>query len=183
MPLEYGLIAYVDDPLAEFIASLRRDLQPEDVQAMGHISVLPPRPLRGDEAGALEFLEERCQAVQPFEVALGEVENFIPRTPTVFIRVAQGAYRMRELHDRLNASAFEFNEPFPYMPHLTIFRMEDEGRAQAAMSLAQRRWAEYAGPRRVLIDQLVFVRGSRQHGWADIAPVRLGRRLAPAGAP
>ena len=33
---------------------------------------------------------------------MGDVETFLPLTPTVFIRVARGAYRMRELHDRMN---------------------------------------------------------------------------------
>ena len=45
-------------------------------------------------------------------------------TPTVFIRVAHAAYRMRELHDRVNVEALRSPEQWPYMPHLTIFRMD-----------------------------------------------------------
>ncbi len=179
-PLEYGLIAYVTNPVGEFVTRLRHHLQPEEAAARPHLSLLPPRLLRGAQAEALELIEEHCQAVQPFEISLGDVESFIPRTPTVFLRVAHGAYRMRELHDRLNNGALQYDENFPYMPHLTIFRMDEVARAQQALLAAQQRWAEYEGTRRVLIDQLTFVRGSREDGWTDIAPVPLGRRLAPA---
>ena len=178
--IEHALIAYVTSPVGDLITALRRELHPEEANAGPHLSLLPPRPLQGEEAAALEMIEERCQAVQPFEVTLGDVENFIPRTPTVFVRVAHGAYRMRELHDRLNINGLQFDEPFPYMPHLTIFRMDDPARAVAAMRIAQQRWADYRDTRSVLIDQLTFVRGSRENGWTDIAPVPLGRRLAPA---
>jgi 2'-5' RNA ligase len=179
-PADYGLIAYVTGPLADFIIRLRQQLHPEDAASRPHLSLLPPRAVRGTEAEALELIEEKCQAVQPFEISLGDVESFVPRTPTVFLRVAHGAYRMRELHDRLNTGPLEYDENFPYMPHLTIFRMDDPARAAAGLQIAQQRWAEYRDTRRILIEQLTFVRGSREAGWADIAPVPLGRRLAPA---
>jgi len=179
-PLEHGLIAYVHTPLAEFIARLRHELYPGDSLDRAHISVLPPRSLAGSESEALELIADRCADVQPFEIGLGDVESFVPRTPTVFLRVVHGAYRMRELHDRLNAGILQFDEPFPYMPHLTIFRFDDPTQAEAVLRIAQQRWQAYRDARRVLIEQLTFVRGSRQDGWTDIAPVPLGRRLAPA---
>src|SRR5215471_16915151 len=112
--MEYGLIAYVTNSVGESVTRLRLELQPEEAVARPHLSLLPPRPLRGTEAAALELIEEHCQAVQPFEISLGDVESFIPRTPTVFLRVAHGAYRMRELHDRLNTGALQYDETFPY---------------------------------------------------------------------
>ena len=110
---------------------------------------------------------------------LGEVATFTPVTPTVFIRVAHAAYRMRELHDRVNVGALHAEEQWPYMPHLTIFRMDTAEQAAAALEEARRRWDDYRESRRVLIDQLTFVRQVGANRWMDLAPVPLGRRLAP----
>ena len=95
----------------------------------------PASPLQGSESSAIETLEEVCSQVAPFTVTLGDVETFVPRTPTVFIRVAEGSYRMRELHDQLNTKALASQEEWPYMPHLTIVKMS--ARVAGATSLSR----------------------------------------------
>lgn len=177
--LQYGLVAYVSDPVGQWVEELRRELMPSQAGSAAHISILPPRPLLGTEAEALDTLAELCAAVEPFEIGMGDIESFVPRTPTVFIRVAHAAYRMRELHDRLNTGLLEFEEPWPYMPHMTIAKLANPREAERALLIAQQRWERYTGPRRVRLEQLVFVRGS-QDTWVDVAPVRLGRKLTPA---
>ena len=142
------------------------------------MTLLPPRFLCGSEADALESLEELCKGVDPFEVSLGEVETFIPVTPTVFIRVAHAAYRMRELHDLLNTSALLCQEEWPYMPHLTIVKMGAEDQAQYAYRIARTRWAEFDGGRCIEIRDLTFVREEAPYHWVDLAGVPLGHRLA-----
>src|SRR5512146_1209453 len=118
---QYALVVYVRNSVGHFIESLRRELHPQHAHLPAHVSVLPPRLLQGTEQEALEIVEEVCRQVEPFEVALGEVATFAPVTPTVFVRVTHAAYRMRELHDKLNVGAMCATEPWPYMPHLTIF--------------------------------------------------------------
>ena len=51
-----------------------------------HLTILPPRDLLGTERAALEFLEETCNRVVPFDVELGEVETFLPTTPKYLSR-------------------------------------------------------------------------------------------------
>lgn len=177
-PLQYALVAYVRNSLGEFVEGLRRELHPQHAHLPAHLSILPPRPLQGSETDALELVENVCETVEPFEVVLGEVENFFPITPTVFIRVARAAYRMRELHDRLNVGALYGEEQWPYMPHLTIFKMDDMEQAKAGLETAMRRWADFPGSRKVLLEQLTFVREAGENRWVDLAPVPLGRRLA-----
>jgi 2'-5' RNA ligase len=111
---------------------------------------------------------------------LGEVETFIPVTPTVFIRVAHAAYRMRELHDRLNVKALAYHEEWPYMPHLTIVKMGAEDQAQYAYRVARTRWAEFDESRCIEVRDLVFVREEAQNKWADLAEIPLGQRLIGA---
>ncbi len=176
----YALVAYVANPVGQFVEGLRRELQPEQAHLPAHLSILPPRPLAGSEQEAVDLIAGICDAVQPFEVTMGDVETFIPVTPTVFIRVAHAAYRMRELHDKLNVGPLAYSEPWPYMPHLTIFRMDEIDRAGRAFEEANRRWAEYHGTRRILVDSLTFVRGEGLHQWRDLAPIPLGRQLTPA---
>ena len=180
--VQYGLVAYVSDPVGQWVKEIRRELMPSQVGAAAHISILPPRPLMGTETEALEALADLCRDVSPFEVGMGEVESFAPRTPTVFIRVAHAAYRLRELHDRLDTGPLEFEEPWPYMPHMTIVKLADWKESERALHLAQERWSRYTGARRVHIEELLFVRGSQEAGWVDLAPVRLGRNLSPVMA-
>jgi len=169
----YALVTYVRNPVGEFVEQLRRELHPTIAHMAAHLTVLPPRELRGTEAAALEFLEEACGNVVPFRVELGDVETFLPTTPTVFIQVKRAAYKMRELHDRLCSKALSCDESWPYMPHLTILRTELDEQALAACAIARERWAQFPGKREILVEELMFV---RENGacWQDVAPVALG---------
>ncbi|HUI84437.1 MAG TPA: 2'-5' RNA ligase family protein [Candidatus Binatia bacterium] len=171
--LVYAVVAYVRSPVGIFVEELRRELHPAHTHADAHVTVLPPRPLNGTQAQALELLTEVCQQATPFEVTMGDVESFVPLTPTVFIRVARGAYRMRELHDRLNRDALYFNEPWPYMPHLTIAKMDNVEEASKVLEVARQRWREYAGSHTVRIGSLTLVQGVGER-WMNLVRTPLG---------
>jgi 2'-5' RNA ligase len=170
--LVYAVIAYVRSPVGIFVEQLRRELHPAHTHADAHITILPPRPLEGSEEEALELVREAARSANRFDVAMGEVESFIPVTPTVFLRVARGAYRMRELRDKLNRAALRFEEPWPYMPHLTIAKMDTEQEARKLLDVARERWQAYTGPRTVAIDSLTLVKGCNER-WVDVAKTRL----------
>jgi 2'-5' RNA ligase len=173
----YALVAYVKNAVGEFVQKLRQELHPDLPHLPAHLTILPPRYLQGSELSAVETLEDICSRVEPFEVVLGEAETFVPVTSTVFIRVAHAAYRMRELHDRLNAQALRSNEEWPYMPHLTILKVSSEELAQQAYIVARDRWAEYQGSRRISVRELTFVREEENNRWTDLAGFPLGRSL------
>ena len=173
----YALVAYIRSPVGEFVENLRRELHPAYPHLAAHITFLPPRPLRDTEGAALQVLGGICGQVEPFEVTLGDVESFVPTTPTVYIRVAHAAWRLLELHDQLNAQALAFAEEWPYIPHLTIVKMPTEEAANQAMGMARERWQQYSGSRRILLDRLTFVREDAQNQWVDLAPVPLGGSL------
>jgi 2'-5' RNA ligase len=188
----YALVAYVKSPAGEFVENLRRELHPDLPHLAAHLTILPPRPLFGTENAALQILERVCGQEEPFEVALGGMETFIPVTPTLYIRVESGADRMMALHRKLNAEALAFKEEWPYIPHLTVIKMGPEQPTEKAFQIACKRWSEYSGSRRILLEKLTFVRedvgedgrdegaeGRRHLGncWIDLAPVPLGRRL------
>ncbi len=178
-PLQYAVVAYVRNPIGRFVETLRREVYPEHGHLPAHLTLLPPRCLNGSEETALEALAQICAVVEPFQVSMSEVESFVPVTPTVFIRVEETA-RMRDLHDRLNTGVFLCEEQWQYRPHLTIVKLASDLQAQAALELSRQRWQRYRGPRQVTVDELTFVREGPQNRWIDLAPVPLGRALAPA---
>jgi 2'-5' RNA ligase len=175
--LVYAAVAYIRCPVGIFVEELRRELHPAHTHADAHVTVLPPRPLAGSEQQALEMLSEFCRSVVPFEVSMGDVETFIPVTPTVFLRVARGAYRLRELHDKLNRGGLEFKEPWPYMPHLTIAKMDTIEEARKVLEVARQRWSEYHESRTVRIKSLTLVKGSGER-WVDLGNLALGGETA-----
>jgi 2'-5' RNA ligase len=175
----YALVAYVNDPVADFIKKIRRELHPDLPHLAAHLTVVPPRGLPEGEEAAIAAVSEVCRHVEPFEMRLGEVETFIPVTPTVFIRVVH-AYRLRELHDQLGAKkALALEEEWPYLPHLTIVKMSTEAQAQEAYRLAGHRWAEYEGSRCIQVKELTFVREREDASWVDVATVPLGGMASP----
>jgi 2'-5' RNA ligase len=170
----YALVTYVRNPVGEFVEKLRRELHPTTAHMAAHLTILPPRELAGTEASAVEFLEEACGNVVPFSVELGDVETFLPNTPTVFIEVKQAASRMRELHDQLCGKGLRCQENWPYTPHLTILKTEQDAEARSALQTARERWAQFDGERQVRVENLMFVREADGR-WEDVAPVPLGR--------
>ena len=170
----YALVTYVRTPVGEFVENLRKELHPTMPHMPAHLTVLPPRELTGTEADALRFLEDACSHVIPFDVELGDVETFLPTTPTVFIQVKRAAYRMRELHDHLSHKMLCCTENWPYIPHLTIVKAERNEDAQAALAIARQRWQRFPAKRIVPVDELMFVRETNGQ-WEDRALVPLGR--------
>jgi len=177
----YAIVAYIRNTLGEFVENLRSELHPPHAHLPAHITILPPRCLRGTEQQAREQVELVCQGANPFVIEMGEVETFMPITPTIFIRVAHAAYRMRELHDQMNRAALWTEENWPYMPHLTIAKLDTMEAAQQAETVARERWKTFNGTRRVCIEELTFVREASEERWTDLAPIPLGRRFAPVG--
>ncbi len=173
----YALVAYVKSPVGEFVENLRRELHPNLPHLAAHITFLPPRLLCGSEGAALQMLAGICGRAEPFEVTLGDVQTFIPSTPTVYIRVTYGASRLQELHDQLNQQTLAFAEEWPYIPHLTIVKMATAQMAEQALGIARERWRRYSESRRIRLDRLTFVREDAQNCWVDLAPVSLGGSL------
>jgi 2'-5' RNA ligase len=175
--MRYALVAYVTSPVTAFVESLRRELHPALPHHAAHLTLLPPRPLHGTESEALRTLARICGSVEPFELALGEIQSFAPTTWTVYIGIGQGASRMQELHRQLNQGTFAFAEEWPYVPHLTIAKMQTEEQAGHAVEIARQSWHRYVGSRRIVLDRLTFVREDAPNCWVDLAPVPLGGSL------
>jgi 2'-5' RNA ligase len=170
---QYALVAYMRNSTGRFVESMRQEVHPDHDHLPAHITILPPRQLSGTEDQAMEMLRQEIPKLDAFSVRLGEVETFFPMTPTVFIRVAKSAHRIREMHDRLNIGPLESAENWPFMPHVTIVKMSELGQAQAALDESRRRWSHFAGSPDVEISELTFVREGEANRWIDLESISL----------
>lgn len=176
---QYALVAYVRNAMGRFVEEMRRDLHPDHTHLAAHITILPPRTICGTEAEAIAELRRLIVQKDAFKVLLGEVETFHPTTPTVFIRVARAAHRIREMHDELNSGPLNCGEQWPFMPHMTIVKMPELWQTAGALASARKRWNAYSGPREIEISELTFVREGANNQWIDLETIAL-RKPVPA---
>lgn len=175
-PPQYAVVSYVKNSVGHFVEDLRRELFPEHGHLPAHVTVLPPRYLKGTEEEAVEVLRQHLAAVDAFQIRMGQVETFIPTTPTVFLRVESHAHRFRELHEDLNIGPFHCSEQWPFMPHLTIVKMPEVAQAEAAAAVSRERWQGYQGLKTADITDVTFVRESVHQHWTDLATFPLKPR-------
>jgi hypothetical protein len=78
------------------------------------------------------------------------------------------------MHAAMNAGSLEFQDPFPYHPHITLAQEIPPEKVAATNELARRLWDEFPGPRRFAAQHAVFVQNSVRNCWLDLAEYSLG---------
>ncbi len=174
----FSLVTYLPDPLASFIDHLRAELVP-GCSLRAHITVLPPRPLKGDPAAVSREIGARAAGFEPFQLEMDEVEIFTD-TSVVYVALTRGFSKMVQLHDTLNQGLAFSDEAFPYHPHITLAQQITPEQLPAVFEHARYRWAEFAHERSFVIDRVTFVQATDRNSWIDLAEYRLGGHR-PAG--
>jgi 2'-5' RNA ligase len=172
----FSLVAYLPDPLGEFIGQLRRELVPDCV-ARAHVTLLPPRALQCAAPPVLGHIRRALESFQPFHVEFGDV-RFFPDTNVVYLSITQGQPQFEELHAVLNSGTAGCTEAHPYHPHLTLAQQIDPGAMAAAGELVSRRWQEFRYSRGFLLDAVTFVQNTSDNVWIDLAAIPLGIPVA-----
>jgi 2'-5' RNA ligase len=168
----FALVIYIPDPLGGFLDELRRELVPH-YNPHAHVSVLPPRPLAVDWRVVSEQVRVLTDAWSPFEIGLGAIDVF-PVTNVIFLELDRGAKELHRLHEAMNQGQMKFDEPFRYHPHVTLAQEVPGSQVDEIREKAQRRWRQYDGPRRFLVERAVFVQNTRQDCWIDLDKYQLG---------
>ena len=172
----FALVAYIPDPLAQFVDGLRRELVPA-CPARAHITILPPRPLSADPALAASRVRALLGDFPPFEVEATNVRIF-PITDVVHIEVGRGAQELHLLHEALNEGLLAFEEPFDYHPHITLAQDLPSDQVETVFERARRVWAASKPPSRFVLDAATFVQNSLVDIWIDLEEFRL-KSVAP----
>lgn len=175
----FALVAYIPDPLAEFLDDLRRELV-SGCKPHAHVTILPPRPVHGEVEEAEQLARSLAAEFSPFEIRIGEIEVF-PVTDVVYLGIQTGGEQLERMHLVMNTGSLEFQEPFQYHPHITLAQELAPGVAPEKAEIARRRWAEFPHPKRFAVETLVFVQCKVDKTWVDLAecqlaPVRVMRR-------
>jgi hypothetical protein len=169
----FALVIYIPGPLGAFLDDLRRELVPQ-CKPHAHISVLPPRPLTGGWQEAASRSRALARTWRPFEIELTCIDVF-PLTDVVYIEIGEGNSELHRLHAAMNSGPMEFEDPFPYHPHVTLAQELPHQQVAAVGELARRRWREFRGSRRMLADHAVFVQNTLSDRWIDLADYALGK--------
>lgn len=168
----FAVVAYLDDPIARFVDSLRRELTP-GCRHRAHVTVLPPRPLWIPTDEAIERAGQILSRFEPFQLTLGTVTAF-ESTHVVKVSLQSGLNELRTLHDILNTGPFEQAEEYDYVPHITLSHDLTGEECAKHLALAQARWATFSPPP-VWVDALTFVQQTSNSEWVDLAELALDR--------
>ncbi|HSW51241.1 MAG TPA: 2'-5' RNA ligase family protein [Bryobacteraceae bacterium] len=167
----FSLVTYLPEPLAGFIDHLRQELVP-GCSLRAHVTHLVPRkldepPLASSEIGGT--LRRFC----PFDLHLNEVEIFTI-TSVIYVALGNGFADMQNMHEALNTGAAQFNEPFPYHPHITLAQGISPAQVPGVFEHARMRWAACPHPRVFRVDRATFVQATRFNTWIDLDEYPLG---------
>src|SRR5204862_5872766 len=134
--------------------------------------ILPPRPLSGTTAEAIETISSRISDFSPFEIETGEVQVF-PISDVVYLSIKEGSKELLPMYKSLNVGPLEYQEPFPYHPHITLAQNLTHEQSVELAEVAGRRWSEYTYPRVFAVETLAFVQNTVRNLWVDLAHFQL----------
>ena len=167
----FAVVSYITGPLGAFVEQFQREADPfSDLRA--HVTILPPRPLRGELAAAGSQIEEQSRHFGTFEIEATQVRTF-RAAQVIYLDVGAGAAQLRRLNRRLNSGAWRFADPYSYHPHITLAQELPGDRVREVRDLARKRWAENRLSRRFAIDRIKLVQYTRANRWVDVAEYRI----------
>ncbi len=168
----FAVVAYLVGPLADFVDGLRRGFTPGCTHR-AHVTLLPPRPLRGDPGEAIEFCREIGGRTDPFEIAAEAVDKF-DATDVLKLSVRQGADQLRRLHGELNAGPLLQEEKYSYEPHVTLAQDLPPELIDDCLEKARASWKRFSSSTAFPVRALTFVQEGVGDLWSDLASITLG---------
>jgi 2'-5' RNA ligase len=172
----YALVYYASGQLAEFLDTLRAELEPGHPAPRSHVTVLPPRPIADPDAALLQ-LQNQASEFSSFRAVLGGVHSF-EGSNVVYLSVAHGFDELSRMHRRLNQHALQYQEPYPYHPHITLAQGLTTERMAEVLELARQRWDAYTGPRFFHCRAWFFVQATAEARWVDLAEIEIPSPVA-----
>ena len=174
----FSLVTYLPDPLGPFVDRLRQELVP-DCNLRAHVTILPPRPLTATPEAAWAHIRSILRECAAFELKLRDVEIFTLSSVVYLALNRQGREQMQRLHGALNTGAAQFNEPYPYHPHVTLAQQITPEQVPAVFDFARYRWAGFLHEHSFPIDRATFVQSTIYNTWIDLDEDYLSQGTTP----
>ena len=169
--------AFPTGDLAERIQALRERLDPVTARITPpHVTLAGTYWRHGpatleNEAGTMARLPDAAAKVAPFELDLGGIASFLPRTRVVYLAVGVTPGLLAARQAMLGVLGGDKHREFH--PHLTLaMRLDERRTAQALDELRQTTW--HTGRWRAAIDHLwLMQRGPADTAWRFIQRIDL----------
>src|SRR3954452_6836626 len=113
-----ALVSYLPESLTTALQSFRQVLS-SSYSALPHITILPPRPLRGGLEGVEQYIANTIAPYTEFAVELTDLLSF-PATNVLYLAVDTGSESLKQLHVALNTGALSYREIHEFTPHVTV---------------------------------------------------------------
>lgn len=159
--------------LAAEIDVLRRALGDPSLERHGpHLTLVPPINVAvADMATVLAVLRAAAARTEPFELSVGPVTSFDPRTPTIHLAVGGALDALEELRDAVFQPPLT-RKAWPFQPHVTLREHAPLHLIRAARTALRAYSAPWPVERVVLLARS----SERPHGrpWQPVADVILG---------
>jgi 2'-5' RNA ligase len=179
----FALVYYVPDPLRSVVHQIRQ-LIPSGQLPPAHVTVLPPRPLKAPASAICREIERRLAHTTAFEVTLTDI-GYFTETDFIYIEIAEGAAKLREIHNTLNNGELLNYEPFEFHPHVTVAGPIPQELVQQTRDAASAAWQEVSCPCSLVVDEIVCLWRAKQHepdGWRKIGAFSLPATHSQAAA-
>lgn len=163
----FALVSYIPGTLGEFLDRLREELV-AGCKPHAHVTILPPRPTTADLQANRRTIEDRLDRFGSFQVGFTGVQIF-QKSNVIYAALDQGGTELAAMHAALAVEGLEFDEKFPYHPHVTLAQDLDPATVPQVLELATRRWRESALARTFVVDSLTFVQNRGGSNWIDLA--------------
>lgn len=169
----YAVVAYLEGDLGKFVGGFRSAMSPQHRHLRPHITALAPRKLAISDAEAIHaFGKKQFSAIS---IEVGDVFTFRPVSPTVYLDLRRGQSELWELYQGLGAAPFSGKPDWPYVPHVTLAKLEEFKDVARVFQHARDRWRDYQGTRSFTVSELTLVREQKQGHWLDLANIHAGK--------
>src|SRR6266404_6249871 len=165
----YAVVAYLTGDLGKFLSGFRAAVTPHDRHLRAHITALPPRKLQVSDAEAVKSFQQN--KIQGIKIEAGDVCTFRPVSPTIYLDLRRGPEQMWRLNTQLGAAPLAGKPDWPFVPHITLAKLEDFKDVPRVLQHARDRWRDYQGTRSFIVSKLTLVREEKQGIWIDLASI------------
>src|SRR5438046_1366562 len=142
-PPSYAVVAYLEGDLGTFVGGFRSAVSPQHTHLRPHITALSPRKLQISDADAVRSFKKK--AFQAIQVDLGNVCSFRPLSPTIYLDLRRGQQQLWAIHSILAEAPFAGKPDWPFVPHITLAKLDDFKDVARVFQHARDRWRDYQG--------------------------------------
>jgi 2'-5' RNA ligase len=139
--MKYGIVIFPTSDIMDFANGYRKRYDPNYAMIRPHLTV--KGVFEADTDGIEDisgYLETVTSSVAPFEVVLNRFSNFHPTNNVIYMEVANPKL-LKDLHEKIHFGVLAFEEPYSYIPHITIGqKMTDDELQDVYSSLRMKRF-------------------------------------------